>query len=165
MARFADITGWRGPSEVLTLQWRQVDFGSGQVRLDPGTTKNGEGRVFPMTAALRELVEAQRAERNRLRAESRIPLPVRLPPERRAHHSVHEGVEDGVSEGGVPGADSARPPAHRGPQPGAGWCPGAGRDADDRHDTLAVFERYNIVSETDLADAVRRLDERTKEWA
>ena len=69
MARFADITGWRVPSEVLTLQWRQVDFGSGQVRLDPGTTKNGEGRVVPMTAALRELVEAQRAERNRLRAE------------------------------------------------------------------------------------------------
>jgi hypothetical protein len=69
VARFADITGWRGPSEVLTLQWRQVDFGSGQVRLDPGTTKNGEGRVFRMTAALRELVEAQRAERNRLRAD------------------------------------------------------------------------------------------------
>jgi integrase len=43
---FAYITGWRVPSEVLTLQWRQVDFEAGTVRLDPGTTKNGEGRTF-----------------------------------------------------------------------------------------------------------------------
>ena len=33
---FAYITGWRIPSEVLTLEWRQVDFKAGEVRLDPG---------------------------------------------------------------------------------------------------------------------------------
>src|SRR5262249_27026707 len=43
---FAYITGWRVRSEVLTLQWRQVDFKAGRVRLDPGTTKNLEGRIF-----------------------------------------------------------------------------------------------------------------------
>lgn len=31
------------PSEVLPLQWSQVDFKAGTVRLDPGTTKNREG--------------------------------------------------------------------------------------------------------------------------
>jgi integrase len=41
--RFASITGWRIASEVLPLQWRQVDFETGEVRLDPGTTKNGDG--------------------------------------------------------------------------------------------------------------------------
>jgi integrase len=50
---FAYITGWRVPSEVLTLQWRQVDFQAGTVRLEPGTTKNRDGRTFPMTAELR----------------------------------------------------------------------------------------------------------------
>ena len=58
---FAYITGWRIDSEVLPLEWRQVDFGAGEVRLDPGRTKNGEGRTFPMTRDLRELLDHQRA--------------------------------------------------------------------------------------------------------
>jgi integrase len=57
--RFAAITGWRIASEVLPLEWRQVDFAAGEVRLDAGTTKNGDGRVFPMTAALRKVLKAQ----------------------------------------------------------------------------------------------------------
>jgi integrase len=32
----AYITGWRIDSEVLSLEWRQVDFAAGEVRLDPG---------------------------------------------------------------------------------------------------------------------------------
>lgn len=58
---FAYITGWRVPSEVLPLRWSQVDFEAGTVRLDPGTTKNDEGRVFRMTIELRAVLEAQQA--------------------------------------------------------------------------------------------------------
>ena len=53
---FAYITGWRVPSEVLRLEWRQIDFPAGEIRLDPETTKNREGRVFPMTDDLRALL-------------------------------------------------------------------------------------------------------------
>jgi len=56
---FAYITGRRVWSEVLTLQWHQVDFKTGIMRLDPGTTKNPEGRVFIMTPQLRVTLEAQ----------------------------------------------------------------------------------------------------------
>lgn len=56
---FAYITGWRISSEVLSLQWRQVDFAVGEIRLDPDTTKNREGRVFPSTSELRRLLEDQ----------------------------------------------------------------------------------------------------------
>jgi len=56
---FAHITGWRTPSEILPLEWRQVDMQAGEVRLDPGTTKNGQGRVFPFTAELRTVLETQ----------------------------------------------------------------------------------------------------------
>ena len=64
---FAYITGWRIRSEVKNLQWRQVDFKAGRVRLDPGTTKNDEGRIFPFTGELRELLEAQRQEHEALK--------------------------------------------------------------------------------------------------
>ena len=42
---FVYVTGWRINREVLPLQWRQVGSKAGEVRLDPGTTKNLEGRI------------------------------------------------------------------------------------------------------------------------
>lgn len=45
----AYLTGWRIKSEVLPIQWSRVDMNAGSVRLDPGTTKNDDGRVFPFT--------------------------------------------------------------------------------------------------------------------
>jgi len=54
---FAWRTGWR-IGEVKGLTWSQVDFKAGTVRLEPGTTKNREGRLFPISAspALRALL-------------------------------------------------------------------------------------------------------------
>ena len=37
--------GWRMQSEVLALERRQLDLEAGTLRLDPGATKNDEGRV------------------------------------------------------------------------------------------------------------------------
>src|SRR3989442_1101564 len=58
---FLYTTGWRWRSEAARLRWTNVAFGGGEVRLDPGTTKTGEGRVFPLTAELRALLERRRA--------------------------------------------------------------------------------------------------------
>jgi integrase len=60
VAQVAYITGWRTKSELLTRQWRHVDLDAGWLRLDPGETKNGEGRMFPLTPELRTVLEAQR---------------------------------------------------------------------------------------------------------
>ena len=43
----AYVTGWRVRSEILPLTWAQVDRPAGEVRLEPGTTKNKDGRTFP----------------------------------------------------------------------------------------------------------------------
>ena len=48
---------------MLPLEWRQIDFKAGEIRLDPETTKNRDGRVFPMTDDLRALLKAQEAAR------------------------------------------------------------------------------------------------------
>lgn len=61
VATFAYLTGWRIRSEVLPLQWRQVDFDAGTVRLEPGTTEGDDGRLFVMTPELRACLAAQRA--------------------------------------------------------------------------------------------------------
>ena len=77
VAEFAWLTGWRVRSEVLPLTWARVDWRAGVVRLEPGTTKNGDGREFPFAAlpALRALLERQLA--------SGAPVS--------AHHVFHDG--------------------------------------------------------------------------
>ncbi|MEQ1760406.1 MAG: tyrosine-type recombinase/integrase [Vicinamibacterales bacterium] len=62
---FAFITGWRIASEV-PLEWRQVDFAAGEVRLDAGTTKNDDGRVIYMSSELRIILQALHVEHERL---------------------------------------------------------------------------------------------------
>jgi integrase len=60
VARTAYITGWRVASEILSRQWKHIDLNAGFMRLEPGETKNGEGRMFPFTPELRALLEQQR---------------------------------------------------------------------------------------------------------
>jgi integrase len=58
IVRFALATGCR-MSEILHLEWPRVDFGRRVAWLDPGTTKNGDGRGIPLNndavLALREV--------------------------------------------------------------------------------------------------------------
>jgi len=49
MARFGSITGWR-ISEIMALEWDEVDRTAGAVRIAPGSSKNGEARTFPFGA-------------------------------------------------------------------------------------------------------------------
>jgi integrase len=46
-------------SEVLTLTLSQVDFSAGTLRINPGGSKTGEGRVVYLSAEVRMLVEEQ----------------------------------------------------------------------------------------------------------
>jgi len=57
---------------VATVGRRRVDFKAGDVRLAVGTTKNGDARVFPMTAALRRLLETQHAKNERLKKAAHV---------------------------------------------------------------------------------------------
>ena len=56
----AYICGWRIHDEIFSRQKHHVDLkGCGWMRLDPGETKNLEGRNFPLTVRLREIIEQQ----------------------------------------------------------------------------------------------------------
>ncbi len=66
---FAYLTGWRVRSEILPLTWGHVDTTARVVRLEVGTTKNQEGRVFPYgeLAELRDVLAAQAGVRDAFR--------------------------------------------------------------------------------------------------
>jgi Phage integrase family len=56
----AYICGWRIHDEIFTRQKCHADMkGRGWLRLDPNECKNDEGRNFPFTARLREIIEKQ----------------------------------------------------------------------------------------------------------
>src|SRR4029079_18378393 len=50
-ATFAYLTGWRIDSEVLSLEWRQVDFSAGDAPPDAGNTDDRAGRKLAQTRA------------------------------------------------------------------------------------------------------------------
>lgn len=52
------FTGMR-QGEILPLRWEQVSLTDSQVLLDPGTTKNDEPRIVPLTGELRAILEMQ----------------------------------------------------------------------------------------------------------
>lgn len=53
---FAYFSGWR-KSEILTLKWNQVNIHNGIVRLEPGETKNSDGRNLYMEPDLWDLLK------------------------------------------------------------------------------------------------------------
>jgi len=157
-ATFAYITGWRIDSEVLPLEWRQVDFEAGEIRLDAGTTKNREGRTFPMTAELRVVLERQRAMTQELQRRQGIVC-------RKVFHRTGKPIKSfrvafrtACREAGCPGRvlhDLRRTAVRNLVRAG---IPERVAMQMTGHKTRSVFERYNIVSVGDLRDAAKRLD-------
>lgn len=157
VAEFAYLTGWRVPSEVLPLEWRNVDLKAGTVTLDPGTTKNGAGRTLYLTAALRALLEAQRAIADTFKAKDRIVLYV--------FHRNGKRISDFYTAwraacvaAGCPGKllhDFRRTAVRNYVRAGV---PERVAMALSGHKTRAVFDRYDIVSPGDLRAAATTLD-------
>lgn len=160
-ATFAYLTGWRIDSEVLSLEWRQVDFGAGEVRLDPGKTKNGEGRTFPMTRNLREVLEQQRAITENLQRQLKVVCPRVFHRSGRPIKSFRVAFRSACVEAGCPGRvlhDFRRTAVRNLVRAG---IPERVAMQMTGHKTRSVFERYNIVSAGDLRDAAKRLDDAT----
>ena len=162
MATFGYHTGWRR-GEILNLQWRQVDRRAGEVRLDPGTTKNKQGRVFPYGEfpTLHTLIEAQWQAHEQLKAKD-ILSPWLFPRLRGAKPgdrigSFRKAWATACTKAGYPGRlfhDLRRTAVRNLVRAGV---PEKVAMTLTGHKTRAVFERYNIVSDSDVRAAVRRL--------
>ncbi len=159
VATFSYLTGWRVPSEVLKLQWRQVDFQTGIVTLDPGTTKHEEGRVFYLRGELLETLRAQRAVTEEAQRRLAVIIPWVW------HRSNGERIQSFTKAwktacrlAGIPGSNSARLQENGGPTSSALELPESVAIRLTGHKTRSVFERYNVTSSTDLKNAADVLD-------
>ncbi len=158
MVTFAYITGWRTQSEVQRLQWRQVDFEAGTVRLEAGTTKNGEARVFPFTRELRALLEAQRAYTDAVQRERGIICPHVFHRNGKPILYFRKSWKNACKLAGCPdrlGHDFRRTAVRNLVRAG---IPERVAMTMTGHKTRSVFERYNLVSPGDLTEAARKLD-------
>lgn len=150
---FAYYTGCR-KSEILGLQWSQVDLTARVIRLEPGTTKNKEGRVLALHGELYQTIAMQAQVRREMW--SACPWlfchegqPIRdfrgawdaaceaTGVQRHFHDLRRTGVRNLVRSGNSE-AVAMRISGHK---------------------TRSVFDRYNIVDERDIHNAARRLDE------
>jgi integrase len=163
---FAYLTGWRVADEILPLEWRQVDFDAGEVRLDPGTTKNGHGRVFPFDEGddLHTVLSAQHAEHERLKKAGQIsPLVFfrlvdhRGKPEPKQITSFTKVWRNACRAAGCPGRiphDLRRTAVRNLVRTGVSESTAMKLTG---HITASVFKRYEIVSDSDLRDAAKKL--------
>jgi integrase len=140
-----------------------VDFEEGWIRLEPGETKNTEGRQFPLTGALRSVLEPHRAVRQRLQAEmGKIIQPLFFRYDGRYKgqrvRSFHKAWSKETEDAGHPERifhDYRRTAVRNLVRAGV---PEKVAMELTGHKTRSVFDRYNIVNEDMLAEAGEKLD-------
>ncbi len=157
---FAWFTGWRLQSEILPLRWRQVDFEGGTVRLEPGTTKNADGRTFPFDVwpELEQLLLKQREHTTALEKEKDriIPLVFHKNGNHLPNHfrdTWHACCRDVGLQGTIP-HDLRRSAVRRLEKAGV---PRSIAMKLTGHKSESVYKRYAIAAEQDLRDGVKKL--------
>jgi integrase len=159
----AYVFGWRVRDEVLTLEKRHVDLAAGTVRLDPGSTKNRDGRVVYLTPALKTGLAGQldRVRAQELKLGRVIPyIFPHLGKGRRAGERIRDfrrAWAAACKDAKCPGMlrhDFRRTAARNLVNAGV---PERVAMSILGHKTRSVFDRYHIVSPADLQEAARRL--------
>lgn len=157
-ARFAYLTGWR-KGEISSLRWRDVDREGRSVHLRPESSKNRTGRVVALEGELWNIVERCWVLRATTGKSSEIHLseyvfhrkgrPIgyihdswnlarkRAGLEGRLFHDLRRTAVRNMIRAGVPETVAMKISGHR---------------------SRAMFDRYNITSESDLREAIRKTE-------
>jgi integrase len=158
LVEFLYLTGWR-VGEVLPLPWRQVDFQAGEARLEPGTTKNDEGRTFPF-GILPELGDLLRHQRERTTAVEKAAGQIVSHVFHRSGREIKDFRhvwEQACQRAGLPGRlvhDFRRTAVRNLERAGV---PRSVAMKLTGHKTETVYRRYAIVSPADLKEGVAKL--------
>lgn len=167
VVRLAFSYGWRVDSEILTLTKAQVNLHEGTLRLLPGRTKNGAGRVAYLTGELKVAIADQLSRVRALEQELGIAVPWLFP------HLGGKYRGQPIKSFVYPWRRACR----------VAGCPGMLRHdlrrsaarhminlgvpervvmAVTGHKTPSMLHRYCIVAPSDLQDVARRLSYKTR---
>jgi integrase len=167
VVRIGYVYGWRIKSEVLALTKSQVDLDAGTLRLEPGSTKNRDGRVVYLTDELKVALADQLARVRAIEREMGIAVPWVFPHLRgyywgQRRREFYRSWRTACRKAGQTGAllhDLRRSAARHMVGLGilervvmkvAGWK------------TRSMLDRYHIVSPGDLQDVARRLSDNSR---
>jgi integrase len=150
---FAYKTGWR-MSEITGLTWSQVDRDNGIVRLEPGETKNDDGRTVYLDDELRDVFNDQWELRKKSRKLTPYVFPGNNGDEqikdfrfswnkactdanigKKLFHDFRRTAVRNMVRAGIPEGVAMKISGHK---------------------TRSVFDRYNIVNDADLQLAAQK---------
>ncbi len=162
----AYITGWRVPSKVLTRRWQHVYLEGGWLRLEPGESKNYEGRMFPMTPELTGILARQLEGTRQLEKATERIIPWVFHRDSTPIKDYYDAWDKACRLAGVPDrlAHDLRRTAVRSLERA-----GVARSAAMKmtgHKTESIYRRYAIVDEAMLKERVQTCGflRRIKEW-
>jgi len=158
VADFGYCTGWR-VGEILPLRWSQVDFKAGTIRLEVGSTKNNDGRVLPfhVLPRLKALMERQLAYTEAVQRERGLIVPHVFHRNGRPLDCIRNGWDAACERTGYPEKlfhDLRRTAVRNLERAGV---PRSIAMKITGHKTEAVYRRYAIVNEADVAEGLARL--------
>jgi integrase len=156
---FAYHTGWR-KTEILNLTWDKVDLKEGIVRLDPGETKNDDGRTLYLNEELLKVMHSLQSKR-------RLGFPYVFHRDghrikdfrdvwRSACKRIGLQVKDEKTERMIPSKlfhDLRRTAVRNMVRAGVHERVAM---AISGHKTRSIFDRYNIINQDDLKDATQK---------
>jgi integrase len=158
VVRFLALTGWR-KSEALGLQWAQVDFDAGEVRLTAARSKNKTGRTFPFRVLppLAELLESQRERTRTLEKKTGRIIPHVFHRDGEPIRDMRRAWDAACERAKVPGAwipDLRRTAVRNSERAGVSRSVAMKLSG---HKTEAVFRRYAIADSVALEEGVAKL--------
>ncbi|HEX7407823.1 MAG TPA: site-specific integrase, partial [Candidatus Binatia bacterium] len=156
LATFAYWTGWRR-GELLTLEWRHVDLDAGTVRLDPGTTKNKQGRLVYLPLEALESLQAWRQKTSQVERERSCIVGRVFHHDGRPIRDYYAAWRSACDRAGIAGRtlhDFRRTAARNYVRSGV---PERVAMQILGHKTRSIFDRYNVTSEGDLRAAAEKV--------